>query len=329
MSHNWVTRITVLQCETPSQRTSSQTPFASRRQDDRRRPHRTHRVGALPQSHLGLCGTLVGPGKDTHGTPVPLRKGSRGWPKTRFTRNTETTRPRLQRHTLVTNIFGGLFFYALVMNVSFFVLSLRRSSPGCLLLVRFETRDGAMYEAVLSVFARFECTTAPKTWRFRLSQFASQLMKAPSTWGSSIFFFSARFVTHEGAKNVVVQAVFPSVRFGTRDDAMYVRSRLSFSCTPRDGAIHEAVQAKILSVSCSVKSVLRQSPRAFSVQKHTTAPRTWRSWLSFIRFGTHDGAKHVRSSCWLLLSRLASSGGGPRLGFFVLPVRAPVLLGVT
>ena len=31
----------------------------------------TTRVVALPQSHPGLCGTPVGPGKDTHGTPVP------------------------------------------------------------------------------------------------------------------------------------------------------------------------------------------------------------------------------------------------------------------
>ena len=39
-------------------------------------PH-TIRVGALPQSHPGLCGTLVGPGKDTHGTSVP--KQGRLW----------------------------------------------------------------------------------------------------------------------------------------------------------------------------------------------------------------------------------------------------------
>ena len=37
----------------------------------------TTRVGALPQSHPGLCGTLVGPSKDTHGTPVP--KQGRPW----------------------------------------------------------------------------------------------------------------------------------------------------------------------------------------------------------------------------------------------------------
>ena len=43
-----------------------------------RKAHTTSRLqqhttsfGALPQSHPGLCGTPVGPGKDTHGTPVP------------------------------------------------------------------------------------------------------------------------------------------------------------------------------------------------------------------------------------------------------------------
>ena len=38
------------------------------------------RVGALPQGHPGLCGTLVGPGKDTHGTPVLLRRKAAGGP---------------------------------------------------------------------------------------------------------------------------------------------------------------------------------------------------------------------------------------------------------
>ena len=53
-------------------------------------------VGALQQSHPGLCGTLVGPGKDTHGTPVPDREG-RGWPKVTSTRRPTTTR---QKQTL-------------------------------------------------------------------------------------------------------------------------------------------------------------------------------------------------------------------------------------
>ena len=43
-------------------------------------PTHTTRVGALPQSHPGLRGTPVGPGKDTHGTPVPLRRKAVGGP---------------------------------------------------------------------------------------------------------------------------------------------------------------------------------------------------------------------------------------------------------
>ena len=55
-------------------------------------PHR-ERVGALPQSHFGLCGTPVGPSKDTHGTPVPNREG-RGWPATTTTKTTNNKRPQ-------------------------------------------------------------------------------------------------------------------------------------------------------------------------------------------------------------------------------------------
>ena len=39
-------------------------------------------VGALSQSHPGLCGTPVGPGKDTHSTLGPVRE-----------RHVRTTRP--------------------------------------------------------------------------------------------------------------------------------------------------------------------------------------------------------------------------------------------
>ena len=55
--------------------------------------------GALPKSHLGLYVTLVCPGKDTHGTPVPLRSRAVGG------HNTETTRPRLHRHAFVSSMF--------------------------------------------------------------------------------------------------------------------------------------------------------------------------------------------------------------------------------
>ena len=94
-----VWRITVYKCETPS-RTSSQTRSRMRRQIDRRRTNRTHRVGALPQSHPGLCGTLAAPGKDTPPYISASTEGGRGWPKTRFTRHhqndkTKVTAPRL------------------------------------------------------------------------------------------------------------------------------------------------------------------------------------------------------------------------------------------
>ena len=44
-------------------------------------------VGALPQSHPGLCGTPVSPGKDTRGTRGPARGKAvgRGWPTTSTT----------------------------------------------------------------------------------------------------------------------------------------------------------------------------------------------------------------------------------------------------
>ena len=38
-------------------------------------------LAALPQSHVGLCGMLVGPDKDTHGTPVLLRMEAVGGPE--------------------------------------------------------------------------------------------------------------------------------------------------------------------------------------------------------------------------------------------------------
>ena len=57
------------------------------------------RLGALLQSHPGLCGTPVGPGKDTHGTLVPLRRKVVGGPtnKHHATRSRQTTRPTFQR----------------------------------------------------------------------------------------------------------------------------------------------------------------------------------------------------------------------------------------
>ena len=55
-------------------------------------PTTTKRVGALLWCHLGHQGTSMGPGTDTHGTPMPEREG-RGWPATRSTvRQTCTTK---------------------------------------------------------------------------------------------------------------------------------------------------------------------------------------------------------------------------------------------
>ena len=53
------------------------------------------RVGALPQCHPGLCGTLVGPGKDAHGTLMPDREGRR-WPDVTSTRRPTTNDQRQQ-----------------------------------------------------------------------------------------------------------------------------------------------------------------------------------------------------------------------------------------
>ena len=75
-----------------------------RRQDDRRRTNRTHRVGALPRSHPGLCGTLVGRGEDTHGTPVPPRRKAVGGPETASHATPKREDQGLQRHALVTNM---------------------------------------------------------------------------------------------------------------------------------------------------------------------------------------------------------------------------------
>ena len=46
-------------------------------------------VGALPQGHPGLWGTPVGPGKETHGTPVN-EQGRRGWAHNSFHDTTTT-----------------------------------------------------------------------------------------------------------------------------------------------------------------------------------------------------------------------------------------------
>ena len=68
-------------------------------------------TGDAPTAHTGLAlctrchlawasaGTLVGPGKDTHGTPVPLRREAVGGPKQapRDTTTTEKTKVTVTR----------------------------------------------------------------------------------------------------------------------------------------------------------------------------------------------------------------------------------------
>ena len=68
--------------ESPLVWTSSQTRSqAQTRRQETHRPHtRCHPAWALE-------GTLVGPGKDTHGTPVPTQWENRGWPTTSYTRH--------------------------------------------------------------------------------------------------------------------------------------------------------------------------------------------------------------------------------------------------
>ena len=93
MIHNWFGELQFYNAE-HHHRGQAHKHVRTPRQDDRRRTNRTQRVGALPQSHFGLCGTLVGPGKDTPGTPVPLRRGAVGGPQPASHDNTETTRLR-------------------------------------------------------------------------------------------------------------------------------------------------------------------------------------------------------------------------------------------
>ena len=66
--------------------------------------HTPRRVGALPQSHPGLCGTSVGPGKDTHGTQVPYREG-RGWSAAASTKT--TTNDNKTPTSLKTNLLSA------------------------------------------------------------------------------------------------------------------------------------------------------------------------------------------------------------------------------
>ena len=103
MSHNWFGAVQFYSAE-HHHRGQAHKHVRSRRQDDRSRTNHTHTVGALPQSHPGLCGTLVGPNKDTHGAPVPLRREAVGGPRHAPRDTTKTTRPRFTAPRLGTNM---------------------------------------------------------------------------------------------------------------------------------------------------------------------------------------------------------------------------------
>ena len=60
-------------------------------------------VGALSQSHPGLCGTPVGPGKDTHGTPVPAHWKAVGG----STQPPRDDQRQHDRQSLETNVLSG------------------------------------------------------------------------------------------------------------------------------------------------------------------------------------------------------------------------------
>ena len=55
--------------------------------------NRTHNVDALLQESSRTLWHTGGSRQDTHGAPVPARRG-RGWPKTRFTRDSATRKSR-------------------------------------------------------------------------------------------------------------------------------------------------------------------------------------------------------------------------------------------
>ena len=81
-------------------------------------------VGALPQGHPGLCGTPVGPGKETHGTPVPEQGrpwvGPQQLPRQRQRQTTTTGLRRMcfqetsaHRHLYTYTLTSSLFrFFA-------------------------------------------------------------------------------------------------------------------------------------------------------------------------------------------------------------------------
>ena len=104
---------------------------AHRTQDVTTPTTHTTRVGALPQSHPGLCGTPVGPGKDTHGTPVPeqgrlwvARQAPRHDDKQTTTRQRQVSRQTCcQRNQVLTHLETYMSGVPIPLDTSFSALS--------------------------------------------------------------------------------------------------------------------------------------------------------------------------------------------------------------
>ena len=77
-----------------------------RRGDRSTHTNRTHRVGALPQGHPGLCGTLVGPCRTPTVHQCPPRWRGRGWPK-HAPHATPTQKIKVHHRTLIANNTRG------------------------------------------------------------------------------------------------------------------------------------------------------------------------------------------------------------------------------
>ena len=79
-------------------------------------PNEDKTTGDAPTARTGLVlcsrchlawaseSTLVGPGKDTHGTPVPTQWEGRGWPESSSTRPPQRQNQGYRGHALVTNM---------------------------------------------------------------------------------------------------------------------------------------------------------------------------------------------------------------------------------
>ena len=101
------TSVSILSCTKSNNQLSTRpsTHVEHERTEHKTSRHQQHtqtRVGALLQSHPGLCGTPVGPGKDTHGTPVPEQGRPSGGPTSSTTRRQTNDNPR--KTSLKTNV---------------------------------------------------------------------------------------------------------------------------------------------------------------------------------------------------------------------------------